>query len=436
MPDNVVYLHGRSREIAQYMRVGFHENRRCEHLLSANKLDVKRFVIEAANFKRQADLVQMLRDGGKEIVLDTNAAELSVVGRFFGSAKDAPWAADDRPLEHDVFTPGTNRSVIDPIARFAIEKKVSAVMAPTHYLGDGQAGWFSIDVEACIALRDALDRLGGTHISIDFPLILTYAQARDPVFRQRIINGLRDVPFDYLWLRVSGFGADATGSGVERYIQSLFAFHALGRPVIADQVGGLASLAVCAFGASSGFAHGAEGKERFSATGWVNPKDRKSGGGGGKTIYIPGLDRRLKVADARRLFDDVRTARVIFGCPDRTCCGDIDKMLNNPEAHFLVQKGRQVQDLSDTPESLRTDRFLTEHLEQSRRAAYRATRLRKGDDAVKAKIAKASKRLDRMEEALVSLHERTGPVEFAEEAPVRMSGGSRGPVGLEGVRHE
>ena len=267
MPDNVVYLHGRPREIAQYMRVGFLEHRRCEHLLSANKLDVRRYVIDAANLERQAGLVQMLRDERSEIVLDTNAAELSVAGRSSGSAKAAPWAADDRPLEHDDFTLGTNRSVIDPIARFAIEKKVSAVMAPAHYLGDDQIHWLSIDVEACIALRDALDRLGGSHIAIDFPLILTYAQFRDREFRQRIINGLRDVPFDYLWLRVSGFGADATDSGVERYIQGLFAFHALGRPVIADQVGGLASLAVCAFGGASGFAHGTEGKERFSAYG-------------------------------------------------------------------------------------------------------------------------------------------------------------------------
>ena len=41
-------------------------------------------------------------------------------------------------------------------------------------------------------------------------------------------------------------------------------FIALGRPIIADQVGGLASLAICAFGASSGFAHGITGKNDFT----------------------------------------------------------------------------------------------------------------------------------------------------------------------------
>lgn len=419
MADNVVYLQKPPREIAQYLRVGFHEHRQCEHLISAGKIVPRRFVIEAANFERQASLIRILRDEGAEIVIDTNAAELSVAGRFSGSASSAPWATFGRRLEADDFFPGTNRSVIDPIARFAVENRVSAVMAPSHYLGEHQDHWLDIDIDACVALRRALDRLGAAHIEIDYPLILAYAQLRDPEVRERLVERLQDAPFSRLWLRTSGFGADATGAGIERYVQGVFSFHKLRRPIISDQVGGLASLAVCAFGASSGFAHGTEGKERFSADGWVEPKKKSKGGGGGKTIYIPAIDRRLKIDDARKLFDDARTAREIFGCPDRSCCGDIDSMLKNPEAHFLVQKERQVRDLSSTPESLRTDRFLTEHLEQSRRKAVRATRLKKADDEIREKLTAASKRLDRVEEALVKLHERIGIVEFSEEAKPR-----------------
>ena len=436
IPENVVYLRPPPREIAQYLRVGFRGHRLCEHLLSADKLDAKRFVIEAANFEDQTGLIQTLRDRRAEILLDTNAAELSVAGRYSGSARAAPWAANDRRLEPADFVPGTNRSIIDQIARFGVENEVSAVMAPAHYLGEGQMHWFPVDVNACTALKYALDRSGGSHIAIDYPLIPTYGQLRDPNFRQQIIKGLRDVPFDNLWLRVSNFGADATGSGITKYIQCLFEFHSLHRPIIADHIGGLASLALCAFGASSGFAHGAEGKERYYATEWVNPKDGESGGGGAKTIYIPGLDRRLKVADVRKLFDVAPTAREIFGCSDRTCCGDINKMLSNPEAHFMVQKGRQVQDLSMTPESQRTDRFLTGYLEPSGQAADRATRLKNGDKAVKAKIANASKRLERTEEALASLCERIGRVEFANETPVRNGGVRRRQAGFEGVRDE
>jgi hypothetical protein len=81
MSDNVVYLHRRPREIAQYMRVGFQEHSRCEHLLSANKLSVRRYVIEAANFERQAGLVQMLKDKRTGPVEFAKEASVRIGGR-------------------------------------------------------------------------------------------------------------------------------------------------------------------------------------------------------------------------------------------------------------------------------------------------------------------------------------------------------------------
>jgi hypothetical protein len=429
MSDNIHYLHGKPREIAQFTRVGFSDHRQIEHLLSTGKMPVRRFVIEAGNYDRQSNLARTLRDENAEIVLDTNVAELSTMGRYAGAVRAAPWAAEGRPLEPDDFVPGSNRSVIEPIASFAVDKAVSTVMAPTHYLDDERFNWFEIDCQACIVLRNSLDRNGGVGITVDYPLIISYAQFRDPDFRIRLIERLRDVPFDYLWLRISGFGADATTVAVERYIRGLFEFHALGRPIIADQVGGLASLAVCAFGAASGFAHGVAGKERFSASSWMNPKPRKGSGGLGKTVYISGLDRRLKVTEAREMFNKARTSREIFGCPDSACCGDIERMLGNPEAHFMVQKYRQVEDLSRTPETARADRFLTEHVEQARRRSDRAMNLKKTDDDMKAKISKARIRLTRFEGTLTNLNEQLGPTDFAGEAQVRPSGQNKGPWG-------
>lgn len=432
MTSNVHYLHGRPRQIAQYTRVGYSEHRLIEQLLSAGKLPVNRFVIEAANYDRQSGLIRHLRDENAEITLDTNVAELSTKGKFSGGVRAAPWAVDQRPLEAEDFKAGTNRSVIEPIAHFAVDKKVSTVMAPTHYLGDEQMAWFDIDLRTCVALRENLDRMGGQDIAIDYPLIITYAQFRDPIFRQLLIDGLRNIPFDNLWLRISGFGADATASGVERYIKGLFAFHVLERPIIADHLGGLASLAICAFGASSGFAHGITGKERFSATGWVNPKGHKGGGGGGKKVYIHGLDRRILVEDARKMFDDARTSRDIFGCSDKTCCGDIDRMLSNPEAHFMVQKGRQVNDLSQVPESIRADQFITDYVEQARRQSGRAMKLKKTDDDAKKKINKAQKHLAKLEDNLINLNEQLGSVEFAKETQMRPVRRGKGSLGVKG----
>ena len=103
------------------------------------------------------------------------------------------------------------------------------------------------------------------------------------------------------------------------------------------------------------------------------------------------------MSDARKMFDEARTSREIFGCPDQTCCGNIERMLKNPEAHLMIQKGRQVKDLSITPESQRAERFLTEYVEQARRRSDRAMNLKKTDGETKKKIAKAQTRLIRFE---------------------------------------
>lgn len=416
---NVIDLFAHPREIAMYFRVGHNEHNKYEHLLSTGKLSADRYVVEAGNFKYQGGLVHRLREKGAEIVLDTNAAELSVLGRYSGAVKSAPWAADGRPLEPEDFVPNTNRSIIKTIARFAVETNVNSIMSPAHYIGDDQTHWISVDLDACIALRGALDNINGKRISIDYPLILTYAQLRDREFRQRIISLLKDIPFDYLWLRISGFGADATGSGIERCIQGLRDFHALKKPVIVDQAGGLAALALCACGAASGFSHGIEGKERFSAYGWLKPNSR--GGGHGKRVYIEGLDRRLEIAEVDKLFNDRKNARTVLGCRDPDCCSDTRSMLKNPESHFVSQKQAQVRNLSKTPESFRTEHFLNEYLVLARQTAEQAKRLNFSDGAINKKIMEASKRLDRVEEVLTNLLDRPNAYAFAEEARIRES---------------
>ena len=422
MAENIVYLHGRPREVAQVARIGFFDHRQAEHLWSANKLHPRRFIVEASNFDRQTGLLRTLRDAGAEVVLDTNAAELSVPGRFSGAVKSAPWAVENRMLEADDFVAGTNRSVIEPIARFAVAKGVQAVMAPTHFLDDRNQDWLPIDLRASEALRLALDREGGADIEIDYPLIVTMSQLRDASFRASILEGLTDLPKGYIWLRASGFGADATGTGMSRYIEAVRSLHELGRPIIADQVGGIAGLAICAFGAVSGFSHGIEGKQRFNAGDWLKPPKR-GGGGRAKRIFLPGLDRSLEVGEAKAWFDEARTARQIFGCPDTSCCGDIEKMLGNPEAHFMVQRSRSVNTLSSIPESVRTDRFLEEQLEQRMKEAQRATRLKKTSEPIRKKIENAAKRLERTNDAHRGLHKREGQREFAMEATLRPPSG-------------
>lgn len=419
MADNVVYLHGKPREVALVTRVGFSEHRVCEQLLSSNRLASRRFVLEAAFLKRQRSLVRTLKDAKAEIVLDTNCAELSVRGRYAGAVKTAPWANEDQPLEPEDFVAGTNRSVIEPIARFAVKQEVAAILAPSHFLGDKDFKWLGVDFESCSALRLAMDREGGTHIPIDYPVIATYAQLRDPDFRKGIINGARNLPIARIWLRIAGFGADATGVGISRYVEFARAFHDLGIPVIADHVGGLSSVALGAFGAVSGFAHGIEGKQRFDASDWLKAS-ASGGGGGGKRVYVPGLGRTLAVSELRQFFDETRTARHIFGCSDPTCCGDVEKMLGDPSGHQATQVSRLVSGMSDTPESLRTSQFLDGYLTNRLKDAKRATRIKNMSDELRKKIDASARKLDLTHEALSGLYEREGDCEFAVEARLRL----------------
>ena len=420
MTDNVVYLHGKPREIAHTTRVGFREHGLCEQLLSANKLTSRRFVLDAATegTRRHKSLIRSLKDRKAEIVLDTNCAELSVPGRFSGSAISTPWAAEGRALEAADFTPGTNRSVIEPIARYAAKNEVTAVLSPSHFLGEIEQEWLQIDLKSCEALRKALDKYGGSHIPIDYPIIASYSQFRDPAFRKSLGDALRNLPINRVWLRIAGFGAGATGVGISRFVEGSADFHDLGVPLIADCVGGIASLAAAAMGGVSGFASGLEGKQRFETSDWLKPSGN-GGGGGSKRIFISGLDRSLSVSEMRQLFDHSRTSRHIFGCSDPACCGDVDKMLRNPEAHLAVQTGKLVRNLSEIPESLRAEQFLEKYLLERVKTAARANRIRNMDDEIRKKIGASAKRLELAYEALSGLYDRSGATEFPAEAKFR-----------------
>jgi len=81
MSENVVYLHPHPESVAHYLRLGaFH--RQIEKLLAAGRLPVERVVVEASAFTHQKDVVGQLVDAGRELMLDTNVAELSAVGRY------------------------------------------------------------------------------------------------------------------------------------------------------------------------------------------------------------------------------------------------------------------------------------------------------------------------------------------------------------------
>ncbi len=136
-------------------------------------------------------MVGQLVDAGRELILDTNVAELSVIGRYGGAAKSAPWAHSEGPLQPEHFARGSNHDVIGKIARFAVEHGFHAVQAPAHLLEGSTDARFGIDRQACEDLRRALDMAGGAAVAIDYPLTLKYGSLRDPAQQRVLIAGLK-----------------------------------------------------------------------------------------------------------------------------------------------------------------------------------------------------------------------------------------------------
>ncbi len=414
--SNVVHLHKPPQKIAHYLRVGFREHVLADRMRTEGRLSQFGLVFEACNVPAQKELMREVAADGHELILDTNVAEQSAPGRYSGSVSRTPWAKADRPLGPEDCRPVSNvGGITEPIARFAVENGFHSVLSPSHYLGGDQARWLEIDLRNCEALRVALDAAGGAGIRIYHELILSNAQLKDTGFVTKVVEQLRSLPLEALWLRISGFGGDATGAGVDKAAQAILRFHGLGIPIVMDRVGGLPAYALTSFGVASGYANGLKGKDRFDTSGWLKSTGR--GGGGNETsVFISGLDRRVTRSELKELFDHSTTARSIFGCRDTSCCGSVESMLREPEAHHLTEQRKTLTDLSAIPELLRGEQFLDKNLGAERKKAERSLKLKNASDDFRKLSGKAATRLARMEKALEQTMERLGKIDFAPEA--------------------
>lgn len=419
---NVVYLHGDPAPVAHFLRIGTSGHRRLEQFLAAGQLPYGRFVGEAGVFLRQKDLVAALRHAGHELVLDTNVAELSVIGRFQGAAQGAPWADPNSVITETHLRAGANEfDLIGQIARFAVEHGINRIMAPAHYLAQATDRWFETDLTACTSLRRVLDQEGGADIAIDYPLIISNAALNDAAQRRAFVTSLASRPVDTVWLRVSGFGGGATAAALRKYIAAARDFHELRVPIIADCVGGLSAQAILSFGAASGISHGLAEKERFDASSWHKPppppdQDKKRGGNA-YAVLLPGVDRLLKPAQARLLIE-AAGGRRILACNDRRCCPrGFDDTIADPKGHYLRQRASQCEAISRIPEPRRAQDFLDRTLAEADRVARQVAKLKVADTNVKEIIDDNARRLDRMRVVLENLQQTEAVTTRAEAFP-------------------
>jgi hypothetical protein len=392
--------------IAGYLRIGHTGQRKLGELHAAGRLPYRRLVFDAAHIGEQLDLAKALKATGCEIVLDPNFAEMASQGKFGSAAlQKLSWASHDRPWEPADFGRMRNNDAAKAIAEFAVRAGVNAVLAPTHLLEILNDGWRPVDLRICEALRYELDRCGGSDIIIDYQLITTTALLKDSKSRAAFVTDIQTMPIENVWLRASGFGATATGAGTRVYIESVRELHEIGRPIIADMAGGLATLGAVAFGAIGGMSHGVGQKETFRASDWRKPQT--GGGGSAARIYIKELDRSFKEEQLQAIFGAKGRSR--FCCADTSCCPHgAEDMIENEHAHFLTQRHRQLDDLSSVSQDRRVSHFLLRHIDPAIRSARHAATLKIADEQVLKAVCDAKSRLVRLHDALVDLDEKRG----------------------------
>lgn len=425
MSGNVIAFRNPASPIAHFIRLG-EVHKKFGELYAAGRLPVRRIVVEASRFLHQKDFIAELRRDGVEIVLDPQTAELAARLRFAGAVLSAPWASglNGRPLGPECFTSHSTVDVVGQIARFAVAQGVDAVLAPTHFLADpGYDGWFGIDRAACVALRTALDREGGRHIAIDYPVIHSHVAMNDSQTRSDIVKGLVDLPFDNLWLRMSGLGHEARPQTTRQFLLSLQGMHNLGRPIIIDHLDGLLGQAILAFGGASGLAHGIMERNQFDARSWhKEPQPRDEDSEFGRTTYvpIPGLGRSLKRNELEYLAT-ARGGKRAVGCQDICCAHGVANMVSDTRQHVARQAFAAVEVFTPIPDHNREQFFLEKPLRDTERVARTVKDLRpnpkdaercgideKGMASLAKRLTEHHGRLLKLSDTLTLMHETRG----------------------------
>lgn len=383
-----------------YLRVGRNDHVTVASLLAEGEQTYLGLVIEAQHAHRQRDLIGSALARGLDVILDTKSQPATFVGGYSSSLGALPWGLGRRATLADYTgIEGSRRA--DEIALFATDHGLSAVIAPTHLVSSANDPWFDADRKVSSRLRAILPRGTALVYSLAVPMQLL----RNAGEREALIEGLRGVEMDALWLKIENFGADATGEKLQAYIEAVLGFHSLGVPLIGDHVAGLPSLATLAFGAVGGIAHGVMMFEGFRASGWRRPPS-----GNPRTpsprVYLQALDMLVSRDQAAAFLEHSTRVKGQHACRDPRCCprGPRD-MLEHPGRHYCYTHARQVEELSSTPAAQRVSTFMEGTLRPRSDALAAAAALKLGDKKLLQTIQRRHRNMGRLRGVLSHMAE-------------------------------
>lgn len=193
---------------------------------------------------------------------------------------------------------------------------------------------------------------------------------------------------------------------LRNYIEAARDFQRLQLPIVGEHTG-TAGLALMAFGAIGGIESGVTHGERFVVNDLFKPPTPNSQPfAPAPRVYLPSLGVFVSRAQHSALISKP-TMRSAFGCRDSTCCtrgpADTDR---DPRRHFLFQRTREVNDISQRPEPMRASIYLEEFLRPATDLAVRAAKVDQAFD-------RPRERLEGWRIALGAIHKNGPPPTFA-----------------------
>jgi hypothetical protein len=251
--------------------------------------------------------------------------------------------------------------MVEKIVQFAATNNFTAVLAPTHFLGQGPTDpWFQIDRNLVLSLRQVLDACGLKEVSIYYPLAIPGRFFLEPGALTHLKAAFSGLPIDSLWLRIHPFGSDSGDTSLRRYILACRELHTLNIPIVAEKTGVL-GLALMAFGAASGVESGIASGEKFDQGRLVRPRKPNAKFGKTSRVYISDLGIFLSRKEAEEFFA-LRGTRQ-FACRNTQCCSrGFESMIDDSRRHFAYSRMGQVALLSRLTPSLRPMGYLEDIL--------------------------------------------------------------------------
>ncbi len=434
MRSNVTHLQPRAvrpapEPLALYLRAGRNDHLALMNLIATGDTGCFGVVFDAAQEDRHKELKEQVLANRLDTILDTKAMQLALPGGYTKTLAKLPWADKERMHLPGDFHGMAGRRLIAAIGDHALQHSYTEVLAPTHLLRAFDDPWLAIDVESTRRLREYLDQNNGRHIPLIYPLAISYEIFRTPHMRAHVISALINIKADAIWLKIDGLqGAHATPTAVKNFIVAAADFHQLGRKLVADCIGGKVGLALMAFGAVGGIAHGVGVFEKFDS-GHLRSTSNSTPFTPTMPVYMPGIDAMLSSKEAELLLNASPQAKAAFACRDTHCCKrGVKDMLLDPKRHYLVQRMQEVAELGQFPEAIRAHQFLDKNLRPATDRALQAASQSVGDEKLSAKLQANRKRLDNLRVALGKLLEKAPPRSYAvipETRTVRESRGGR-----------